>query len=196
MVCSRKGALRRKEEAILSRARAVELYHKKGSLRAVAEDMECSPGFVRDAINRKNSTGLHSDRPRSGRPRVTTRSTRKRIRREARETKYGSVRKVQAQEARRSNRISISTVWRSIRAGGLRSYRPTKRTKLSIEHKQKRLEWCIKIQNESEESVLSRVFSDEKYFCFGGVNNRVWLYPWEERPAREVGKSQIAICAA
>lgn len=187
MVPSIRAVMKREERKILARAKAVRLYREMGSIRAVAEAMHRSRTFVSDAIERKRTTKSHLDRKRSGRPHALTPSERKMLRRCIRTKTYGSIRKTTARMANRGIVVSRETVRKTARAGGMRSYKPIQKPKLSEADKEARLNWCLRIRNESILHSARRVFCDEKYFCFHEGSNRMWLYPWEQRPIRQVG---------
>jgi transposase len=187
MVKSRRVVNPEVESCIVARANAVRLYRIENNFSTVARLMGRSRHFVRDAVERQKEDHRYTDRPRIGRPRATTHSDRVAIRRMAREPKYGSIRTVQAALTHRGKKFGYGTIRRAIKAGGMRSYAPTDKPKMSADVREQRLVWARNHINESTQIARSRVFADEKFFYLDDRKVRVWRYPHEERPVHETG---------
>jgi transposase len=173
---------------VSKRAEAVALRRAGWPFRRIAKHLRCSVGFVAAAVRRNRETKSNLDRPRSGRPTIVTRQLRRRVVQLARQKRTGSVRKARAALISEGTPLSYGTVRGIVHAAGLRSYKRRKVPRLTAAHKAARLAWATALLNEPETETVKRVFADEKYFVVGGRSDRLWLYPWEPRPIKEVGK--------
>ena len=113
------------------------------SVRAVAEHFNCTLATIYRLRQRHNATGTTMDRPRSGRPRVTTRNQDRRIRILHLRDRFRRVTTTAADTpGRNNNRISPNTVIRRLRENGLRPRRPYVGMVLNAERRRRRRVWA------------------------------------------------------
>ena len=137
-----KRRLRKRELTVAKRAKAVDRVQNGESYRSVAQSLGVGKHFVEDAVRRYRDHHRYSDLPRSGRPTVVTPTNARRITKFARNTRFGTVRKVQEKLRVSGVRLSVGTVHKVIRKAGLVSYKPMKRPLLTTAHKVARLAWA------------------------------------------------------
>jgi hypothetical protein len=114
-------------------------------------------------------TGTTSDRPRSGRPRVTTLRQDRHIRFIHLRNRFDTaVHTARLTPGRTNVRISDQTVRNRLHQCGLRARRPLKGSTLKQRHRAARLQWGRTWQN-----IL---FSDESRFCLTFSDGRARIY--------------------
>ena len=59
---------------------------------------------------------------------------------------------------------------------------------LTEDQKKARLAYALAHVNDDDETIVKRVFADEKRFSVGGGNTGLWLLKNEPRPIREKSK--------
>ncbi|CAJ0924756.1 unnamed protein product [Ranitomeya imitator] len=122
-------------------------FHFTGqSVKKIGKTLKVSPSAVAKTIKLYNKTGSHEDRPRKGRPRVTSASEDKFIRvtclRNRRLTAAQIRDQVNATQSSSSRHISTTTVKRRLCAAGLRGKIAARKPLLRTGNKQKRLAWA------------------------------------------------------
>ena len=128
------------------------------------------------------------DRPRSGRPRITTAATDHRIEALAARRRYVTATEIQVEVQPRvqqpgQQRISRQTVHRRLHASGLRSRRPAIVPAMTAQHERIRLAWCRYRHRWNRAQWGNVMFSDESRFCLhkndgageaNGMRGPVW----------------------
>lgn len=132
---------------------------------------------IRRLRHRHAQTGSVDDRPRSGRPRVTTRrQDRLILLRHLRNRFTVPTRTARNTPGRGQARISARTVRRRLRAAGLRCRRPYVGARLTPNHRLRRLNWAQRYRR----WVLARwrdvLFTDEAKFSVDANDRRVHVY--------------------
>ena len=116
------------------------------SVRKIAKTLNVSPSAVAKTIKHYDETGSHEDRPRKGRPRVTSAAEDKFIQvfslRNRKLTAPQIRVQMNATQSSSSRHISRSTVQRSLRDLGLYGQIAAKKTPLRKSNKQKRFVWA------------------------------------------------------
>ncbi|CAJ0955651.1 unnamed protein product [Ranitomeya imitator] len=116
------------------------------SVQKIGKTLKVSPSAVAKTINRYKETGLHEDRPRKGRPRVTSAAEDKFIRvtslRNRRLTAAQIRDQINATQSSSSKHISTTTVKRKLCAAGLHGKIAATKPLLRTGNKQKRLFWA------------------------------------------------------
>lgn len=159
------------------RARAVGMLEAGVNQREVARRMGCSQVTICKLRARFDETGSVKDRPRSGRPAVTTPNQDRHIVLQHLRDRFCPATKTAAETPGRHNRrISVSTVRRRLHSRGLTARRPCKGPILSPVSRRRRLEWCRRHQRWTQQQWRGVLFSDESRFClsFADGRLRVW----------------------
>lgn len=157
----------------------------------VAANFNVSPSVISRLLSRHAENGDVSERPRSGRPRVTGQAEDRYLTVAARREPLSTCR-ILAQRLRNAtgSQISLSTTRRRLAEVHLSSRRLLRRVPLTVAHRRQRLAWARERVHWVEEwkSVL---FTDEsRYGRFSDSRRvRVWtlpLTPRNRRPVQEV----------
>jgi len=159
------------------RARAIGMLEAGMNQRAVARQLGCTQPTISNLARRFTETATVSDRPRSGRPKVTTpnqdrwivmQHLRDRFRR-ATQTAAGT-------QGRHNQRISAATVRRRLRSRQLQARRPCRGPVLNRVNRRNRLRWCRQHQHWTQQQWSRVIFSDESRFCLSSADGRerVW----------------------
>lgn len=156
------------------RERAVGMTLMGASHTHIARTFGCTRQTVIRLLRRVNQTGQTSDRPRSGRPRVTT----------PREDHYlrvihlrnRFVTMTSSASTALGHPISRLTVMRRLRAAGIRSYRPFRGMSLTRQHRMNRLRWARTVRRWQRRNWRRVMFSDESRFNMFQADGRVRVY--------------------
>ena len=162
---------------ISDRWRAVGMFESGVTQEEIAETFRCSQPCISGLIARYLETGTVEDRPRSGRPRVTTPNQDRYIVLQHLRDRFRPATRTAAQTIGRDNRpIHPDTVRNRLHADGLHSRRPCRTQTLTAEHRQNRLEWCRHYRRWTRQQWSTVVFSDESRFCLNTNDGRerVW----------------------
>ncbi|CAJ0964314.1 unnamed protein product [Ranitomeya imitator] len=134
---------------------------------------------VAKTIKRYKETGSHEDRPRKGRPRVTSASEDKFIQvtslRNRRLTAAQIRDQVNATQSSSSRHISTTTVKRRLCVAGLHGKIAARKPLLRTGNKQKRLVWAKEHKEWTLDQWKSVLWSDESKFEIFGSNHRVFV---------------------
>lgn len=162
---------------VAQRARAHGLLEAGLSIRDVAERFGVSRPTIRQVQRRFNETGAFDDRPRSGRPRVTTeRQDRYMILSHLRDRFRTATTTARGTIGKHGRLISHDTVGRRLNAAQLRARRPPHRPILNAIRRQNRVEWARQRMRWTRRRWASVLFSDESRFCLSVADGRrrVW----------------------
>ncbi|CAJ0955790.1 unnamed protein product [Ranitomeya imitator] len=149
------------------------------SVRKIGKTLKVSPSAVAKTIKSYKETGSHEDRPRKGRPRVTSASEDKFIRvtslRNRRLTAAQIRDQVNATQSSSSRHISTTTVKRRLCAAGLHGKIAARKPLLRTGNKQERLVWAKEHKEWTLDQWKSVLWSDESKFEIFGSNHRVFV---------------------
>lgn len=147
--------------------RQVIVYLKtKGlSLRAISQEVGCSPNAVKGVFERFESTGTTDELGGRGRKRKSTaRDERSLVRLCLSNRKKSSVELTREWKETSGVDVDASTVRRRLIANGLKSYRPRKKPLITEKQRLKRLAWAKEHKSWSVEQWSRVIFSDESTF--------------------------------
>lgn len=159
------------------RLRAIGMLEAGRRQTEVAAEMGCTQSTICKLLARYTDTGVVRDRPRSGRPPVTTpNQDRYIVLQHLRDRFLPATRTAAATPGRHNRRISASTVRRRLRRRALAARRPCKGPVLNQIHRRNRLRWCQLRQRWTQRQWNQVLFSDESRFClsFADGRQRVW----------------------
>ena len=171
----------------------------------IAQRFGVNQSVVSRLISKHAATGDVADRPRSGRPKVTTPREDRRIINLARRNRFKPATKIRHEMVRIINHpLSYSTVERRLLRAGYRARRPRKGPLLTAGHRQTRLQWAQTRQNYNIRTWRRYIWSDESryklYFADGRA--RVRRLPHEEfndeciQARRAFGGGSVMVWAA
>ena len=159
------------------RDQAIGRLHAGQAARVIANDFNCSIRTIERLRQRFNATNSTDDRPRSGRPQVTTPRQNRFILRQHLNDRF-----TRASETARNTigthqrPISDDTVRRRLAAYNLRCRRPYRGPVLTQRHRRARLQWALQRQNWRNRQWRNVIFSDESRYCISTADGRarVW----------------------
>ena len=121
---------------------AVQMLLRGTSQAVITRNFQVSKSTITRLYQRLRQTGTTNDRPRSGRPRVTTRRQDRYMRLSHRRNGFRTaVETAQVTSGTHNNRISADTVRDRLREFGLRSRRPYVGMPLTPRRRQVRMAW-------------------------------------------------------
>ena len=167
----------------VQRERALGMLHAGQNFTVVAGHFGVSISTIQRLWTRVQDTGSTNDRPRSGRPRVTTMRQDRRIRvLHLRERLRPAT--VTAVEVRGTHnaRISAQTVRNRLRSAGLRARRPYYGLPLTDARRRARLAWVNEHMRLPARMWRTILFTDESRFCLSRSDGR--LRVWRRRNER------------
>ena len=165
------------------RERAILMLSVVTAQPRVAELMNCHVSSIERLVRRVRDTGTTSDRPRSGRPSVTSASVVRYLRTLHPHNWFLTV----TSSARNAlpHPVSRRTIARRLRLFGLGAYRPLKGMTLTRQHRQARLRWARTVQQWQRRNWDGVLFTDECRFQVFTVDGWVRVYRRRgERTAR------------
>ena len=167
------------------RERAIGMAHMGATNAHIARTFGCSRVAINNLMQRYRQTGQTLDRPRTGRPRVTTSREDRYLR-----TLYLRDRFLTAASSAANaldHVVSRQTVTRRLRERGIRAYRPYTGQLLTPEHRRRRLTWYPRRRRWLVRDWQRVVFSDESRFCLYTADGRQRVY-------RRRGERTAACC--
>ena len=156
------------------RERAIGMANMGATQVHIAQTFGCNRMTVARLLQRFNQTGHTRDRPRSGRPRITTPGEDRYLRTLHLRNRFLTVTSSAATALGR--RISVFTVARRLRAAGIRPYRPFRGVTLTRLHRQNRLHWTRRVQRWRRQDWQRVLFSDESRFNLFNADGRIRVY--------------------
>lgn len=163
------------------RGRALGLLEANYSARAIARRMNCHHRTITNLAERYQRTNSSRDRPRSGRPRVTTRRDDRHIERDHLRDRHLPAAQT-ADTFPGPNGVASRTVRRRLRTAGLHSRRPYVGPQLTPQHRQRRLQWAQQHLRWTRRDWRGVVFSDESRFSVSQPDGRIRV--WRRRGER------------
>jgi len=159
------------------RERAIGPFQAGTGTAEVARVVGASVRAVRHLMNRFRQTGTVADRPRSGRPRVTTRAQDKHIvLTHLRDRFLPATSTAAITPGAHNNRISDQTVSNRLRTQGIRSHRPYVGCFLSDRHRWNHLNWTRRHQRWTRRQWNTVLFLDDSRFTLTRSDGRVRVY--------------------
>ena len=141
----------------------------QGGMRTadVAREINCDIRTVRCLRQRYRETGQTADRPRSGRPRVTTPAQDRYIRTSHLRDRYRmATTTAQVTPGKHNPSISAQTVHNRLREAGLRAWRPVVRKVLTRYHQKQRRLWAQTHRCWTRQDRQKVLFTEEWWFCW------------------------------
>lgn len=167
---------KRNEIAIEKRGAIVALRNEGIPYREIAKKLKISLKGVHSTVKRFNETGSYHDRPRIGRPKVTTSSEDKHIVITSKRNRRLTAPEIRADINRnRENPVSLTTVKRRLNAAGLKGCVAVKKPLLRKENRRKRLEWAKKYRNWTIDQWKNVLWSDESKYEIFGNRRRIYV---------------------
>jgi len=136
----------------------------------IGRKVGCSHQTVKNVLQKYQETGSIDNRPGKGRKRIFSEKEEKKIVKKAKQGKF-SPEIAQEVVDTGTRKPPVRTVQRVIRRSGLRYQKVKKMEKLTVDHKQRRVDYC----NERKDYNWNRVlFTDEKTFHVGASPDFAW----------------------
>lgn len=165
------------------REQAIGRLHAGQPARVIANDFNCNVRTIERLRVRYNATNSTNDRPRCGRPQVTTaRQNRLMVRQHLRNRFTRATETARQTVGTHQRPISADTVRHRLVASNLRCYRPARGPVLTPRHRQERLQWALQRQNWRNQQWRNVIFSDESRYCISTADGRTRL--WRRRGER------------
>ncbi len=140
----------------------------------VARIMGCAKCTIVRLVRRHRQTGRTADRPRSGRPKVTTPREDRHLRLLHLRNRFLTVTSSAGNGL--GHPVSRRTVSRRLRHYGIRAYRPFKGMTLTCEHRRRRLRWARTVRRWQQRDWRRLLFSDESRFKIFESDGRVRVH--------------------
>ena len=164
------------EERVRSLGRMEAGIHRKD----VANQFNVHRSTIIRLRDRHRATGTVSDRPRSGRPKVTTQHEDRYIAVTVARRRFvdgpSLERMLRQQRGPGARRISVQTVRNRVRASGFSSRKPAKKPQLSQRHRALRRQFCARHRRWNRQQWSRVLFSDESRFCLRKVDGRIRVW--------------------
>lgn len=165
-----------------NRGRALAWIENGLSIREVARRLAVSHSVIQRLQERTQATGHVAERPRSGRPRATTRRQDRFIVTQALRERTATANSLRGQLRHAANvNVSDQTIRNRLRAANLRSRAPAVRQTLLPRHRVARENWCRQHLRWNARQWANVLFTDESRFAisFNDGRVRVWRRPGE-----------------
>ena len=158
---------RHQREQTIGRCHAVQ------GARVIANDFNCSTRTIERLRQRYNATNSTNDRPRSGRPQVTTPRQNRYILRQHLNNRFAKTLETAWHTVGTHQRpVSDDTVRRRLRSNNLRCCCPYRDPVLTQRHRQTRLQWTIHRQNWRNRQWRNVIFSSKSRYCISTTDGR------------------------
>lgn len=158
------------------RASIITLHNEGFNTRHIASRMMVAPSTVVKCVKRFKETTKNTDRPRSGRPRVTTNREDKRIIITSKRQRTLTAPEIREEiNCLRTEPLSVTTVRRRLLAVGLRGRIAAKKPLLREANKEKRLKWAHDHLNWTSKEWSKVLFTDESKFDLFSTKRRIFV---------------------
>lgn len=164
----------------IQRERAIGMLNTGTSVTDVARVMGCSRRTIHDLRTRLQQTGTTADRPRSGRPRVTTQAEDRQIVLRHLRNRFLTATSTRNELFR--GRVTAQTIRNRLRTARLHARRPYRGPILTQLHRRQRLRWAQRHLRWTQRDWNRVVFSDESRFALHFADGRVRV--WRRRGER------------
>lgn len=167
---------KRKELSIEIRSAIITLHKEGYSIRLIARKIHVSYKGVQNTIRRFNETGSLANRPRSGRPKCTTKQEDLTLKLISKRNRRLTAPEIRASlNMHRNKQVSLSTVKLRLKECGLFGRVAVRKPLLKPQNRRKRLEWAKKYQNFTIEDWKKVLWTDESKFEIFGNKRRVYV---------------------
>ena len=167
----------------VDRARALGMVQGGTSQENFARHFNVHKSTISKLMTRYRDTGDVKDRIRSGRPRITSANTDRRIVGLAARRRFVTANAIQAEVHNPGNqRVSDHTIRNRLRSAGFRSRRAKKVPAMTADHHRRRLRWCQRHSRWNRQDWQRVLFTDESRFCLHKNDGRVQV--WRRRGER------------
>lgn len=167
----------RRKLSVAERWQAIGMSNAGRSTRSIGNHFNVNHTVIVRLLQRHLDTGTVNDRPRSGRPRLTTRRNDRLLIRRAKANPF-----TPAPQLRHhwppGGRVSVRTLVRRLHRGNLRARRVVKRPALTARHRIIRLQWANDHRRWNMRSWQKIHWSDESRFLLRPVDGRIRV--WRE----------------
>lgn len=165
----------------LDRARALGNIQAGMGQAQVAAQFGVAKSTIKRLCRKYRQTGQVKDRPRSGRPCVTTPQDDRYISLTTLRNRTITARDLQARLRGRGLNISDQTIRNRLHAAHLKARNAARRPEMTALHRQRRLRWCRDHRAWNLRQWSQVMFSDESRFCLRKIDGRVkvWRRPRE-----------------
>ncbi|CAK9814356.1 Transposable element Tc1 transposase [Anthophora quadrimaculata] len=164
------------ELSVEMRSQIITLSKEGYSIRSIAEKVGVSKSCVSYSIKKYGATGICSSVKRTGRPRKTTQAEDRHIITISKRNRRDTATEIAAEVNKsREETISVSTIKRRLKEGGLRGCVAVKKPLLRKQNKKKRLQWAKCHKNWTLEDWKKVLWSDESKFEVFGSKRRVFV---------------------
>lgn len=162
------------------RNRAIGMLQAGMGVRHIADALNCVPSTIRRLQQRFQETGSVQDRPRGGRPRVTTVVQDRQLVRRHLQDRF-----MPAAQTATELRVSSRTLRRRLATAGLAARRPFVGPILTPQHRLRRLTWAQEHVGWTTARWRTVLFTDESRFCLHQADGRlrVWRRQGERMAA-------------
>jgi transposase len=160
--------------------------HPKGpklGLEAMAKYVHCSKSTVVKWVQRWEENKDLNEQPKPGRNRITTKEQDAEILRLAGKENDVSLIEIQQKMKKRKLDISVDTIWQRLRENKAKYMNKLSKSLLTVNHKEKRLQWAKDHMNFDWSQV---VFTDESTFRLNQRALKVWQFPGRRKVFRSV----------
>ena len=158
------------------------MYQQGLSVRAIARRLGKSPSVIQRLKDRWKITGRVQDRPRSGRPRKTTRQQDRHVVVTCLRDRSATARSLRDNLRTASNvTVCTETIRKRLREVGLKSRRPAVQVPPTRNHHNRRVAWATLHRRWTQNQWSKVLFTDESRFTlqFNDGRIRVWRRPGE-----------------
>ena len=150
--------------SVEDRVTCTVLYREGWTQKRIAAHLGCSQNAVYLAIRRRQATGTHENRPKSGRPRISTPRDDRYLVRQCQGNRTLSVPALQTLWHQHGVTSSLTTVRRRLQSHGLNGRRPRKKPLLSRRNINQRLQFAREHQDWTWVDWSVVLFTDESKF--------------------------------
>lgn len=167
----------RRKLSEMDRGRAIAWLQEGVVVREVAQRLGVSHSVIIRLRQRLQNTGRVQERPRSGRPKITTPREDRYIERQALQERTRSANNIRRRLRNATNTVvSDQTIRNRLHTANLRARRPAIRPRLTDAHRAARRVWCTQHVRWTREQWAQVLFTDESRFCLDPTDrrNRVW----------------------
>jgi transposase len=152
-------------------------------MRETAKIVRCDEKTVRYWVKRWGENKDLSDKPKSGRQRITTRRQDKQIVELAEKKDDITASEIQWEMKKRDVDVSVRTIQRRLGESGGRYFGKLSKPLIGEKHREKRLQWAKKHKNFNWDNVI---FSDESTFHLNQRLKKAWQFPGKRKVTRSV----------
>lgn len=174
-ICRRKAVLKMPRLSAADRNIAIGRVQAGESFGTVARHLNVHKTTISRLWSRYNNFNLTNDRPRSGRPRITTPLQDRYIRVHHLRNRH-ALPTVTATQIPGLRRVSAQTIRNRLKEAGLRACRPVVGPVLRPLHRRRRLRWCNNVRIRTLQNWRRIWFSDESRFLLQRHDGRQRLY--------------------